>query len=141
MAGIQDTLSKEEIGQVPCRDLLEPRLFKILSLGVVLAVFQQWCGINVIFNYPREVFQAAGYQVGEVLSNIVITGLVNLVFTLWRSRPSTAGEDVRSCCPGQGASPPCTTLGLGYWLGSQGPRRCWRWWSGRSRSTPCHLLR
>ena len=50
-------------------------------LGVVLAVFQQWCGINVIFNYAEEIFKAAGYDISSVLSNIAWTGSVNLVFT------------------------------------------------------------
>jgi SP family sugar porter-like MFS transporter len=54
---------------------------KILILGVVLAIFQQWCGINVIFNYAQEVFTSAGYGVSDILFNIVITGSVNLLFT------------------------------------------------------------
>src|SRR5690606_18800315 len=44
-------------------------------------VFQQWCGINVIFNYGQEIFQAAGYGVNDMFMNIVITGGVNLIFT------------------------------------------------------------
>jgi sugar porter (SP) family MFS transporter len=55
---------------------------KVLLLGVGLAVLQQWCGINVIFNYAQEIFAAAGYQVSDILFNIVITGAVNVVFTL-----------------------------------------------------------
>ncbi|MNF98624.1 Arabinose-proton symporter [compost metagenome] len=54
---------------------------KILLLGIVIAVFQQWCGINVIFNYAQEVFSAAGYGVSDILFNIVITGLTNVIFT------------------------------------------------------------
>ena len=54
----------------------------ILVLGAILAIFQQWCGINVIFNYAEEVFTAAGYSVNDMLFNIVITGSVNLIFTL-----------------------------------------------------------
>jgi SP family arabinose:H+ symporter-like MFS transporter len=61
--------------------LREPGMSKILILGVVLAVFQQWCGINVIFNYAQEVFTSAGYEVSDILFNIVITGSVNLIFT------------------------------------------------------------
>ena len=53
----------------------------MLLIGIVLAAFQQWCGINVIFNYAEEVFKAAGYGVSDILFNIVITGSVNLVFT------------------------------------------------------------
>ena len=55
---------------------------KVLSLGLFIAVFQEWCGTNVIFNYAQEIFQSAGYDVGDVLFNIVITGIANVVFTI-----------------------------------------------------------
>jgi SP family arabinose:H+ symporter-like MFS transporter len=61
--------------------LYQKNVTKILVLGIVLAVFQQWCGINVIFNYAQEIFTNAGYGVSDILFNIVITGSVNLVFT------------------------------------------------------------
>jgi sugar porter (SP) family MFS transporter len=54
---------------------------KLLLLGIALAVLQQWCGINVIFNYAQEIFAAAGYQVSDILFNIVVTGAVNVIFT------------------------------------------------------------
>ena len=53
----------------------------VLILGIFIAVFQQWCGTNVIFNYAQEVFQQAGYEIGDVLFNIVVTGIANLLFT------------------------------------------------------------
>jgi len=68
-------------GKVNFKDLLAPGMKKILLIGIVLAAFQQWCGINVIFNYAEEVFAAAGYGVSDILFNIVVTGSVNLVFT------------------------------------------------------------
>lgn len=61
--------------------LLQPGVRKVLVIGIVLAVFQQWCGINVIFNYAQEIFSAAGYTVSDVLMNIVITGITNVIFT------------------------------------------------------------
>jgi SP family sugar porter-like MFS transporter len=61
--------------------LLQPNVRKALVVGIVLAVFQQWCGINVIFNYAHEIFSAAGYAVSDVLMNIVVTGVTNVVFT------------------------------------------------------------
>jgi len=82
LAEIKATLASGEIGRVRFRDLVEPGLVKILFVGVVLAVYQQWCGINVIFYYAQEIFTAAGYGVSDVLFNIVVTGAVNLVFTL-----------------------------------------------------------
>lgn len=62
--------------------LQEPRFRKVLLIGIGLAVLQQWCGINVIFNYAQEIFASAGYAVSDTLFNIVITGVVNVVFTL-----------------------------------------------------------
>lgn len=61
--------------------LFSRRYSSVLIMGVVVAVFQQWCGTNVIFNYAQEIFSAAGYSVGDVLFNIVITGIANVVFT------------------------------------------------------------
>ena len=81
LADIQATLVNE-IEKVNFRELLQPKLFKILLLGVGLAVFQQWCGINVIFNYAQEIFQSAGYDISTVLKNIAWTGSVNLAFNV-----------------------------------------------------------
>ncbi len=82
IAEIESTLGREEVHRVHFADLFDPRLFKAVLLGVILAVFQQWCGINVIFNYAEEIFRAAGYDISSVLKNIAWTGSVNLVFTL-----------------------------------------------------------
>ena len=79
---IRQTL-KNEIERVNYKDLLEPKLLKILFLGMFLAVFQQWCGINTIFYYAEEVFAAAGYGVSDMLLNIVITGSIMLIATLF----------------------------------------------------------
>jgi sugar porter (SP) family MFS transporter len=61
--------------------LLGTKLRGVMMLGVGLAVLQQWCGINVIFNYAHDIFSAAGYDLSEILFNIVVTGVVMLVFT------------------------------------------------------------
>lgn len=54
---------------------------RVLLVGIVIAMFQQWSGTNVIFNYAQEIFEAAGYGISDVLMNIVVTGIANLVFT------------------------------------------------------------
>lgn len=64
------------------RTLLRRRYAFVLTLGIVIAVFQQWCGTNVIFNYAQEIFTSAGYPVGDMFFNIVITGVANVVFTV-----------------------------------------------------------
>ena len=49
LADIDATL-KGEHNVVHYAELWRPRVLKIIGLGVFIAVFQQWCGINVIFN-------------------------------------------------------------------------------------------
>ena len=77
---IKLTLQKER-QKVDFKTLFEGRMPKILLIGVVIAAFQQWCGINVIFNYAQEIFAAAGYGVSDILFNIVVTGITNVIFT------------------------------------------------------------
>ena len=72
-------------GQQEKAGLGELRLKKyrrVLVLGLVIAVFQQWCGTNVIFNYAQEIFAGAGFNVNDLFINIVITGIANVVFTI-----------------------------------------------------------
>ncbi|PQV48232.1 sugar porter (SP) family MFS transporter [Jejuia pallidilutea] len=82
LKGIKVTLSESGTSKVNVSDFKNHKIKPILIIGIVLAVFQQWCGINIIFNYAEEIFTAAGYSVGDMLFNIVITGSVNLIFTL-----------------------------------------------------------
>jgi SP family sugar porter-like MFS transporter len=81
LAAIEETLTSGG-GNVKGLNLRQRGVKKLLVIGVALAVFQQWCGINVIFNYAQEIFSNAGYSVSDILFNIVITGSVNLIFTL-----------------------------------------------------------
>jgi sugar porter (SP) family MFS transporter len=77
---ISETVESKE--RLPINHLFTKSLAPVLFLGIVLAVFQQWCGINVIFNYAEEVFSNAGYGISSTLFNIVLTGSVSLVFTV-----------------------------------------------------------
>lgn len=79
--GIRQALA-ETPGRGLASILREPRFRRVMIVGIVLAVLQQWCGINVIFNYAQEIFSSAGYAVTDTLFNIVITGVVNCIFTV-----------------------------------------------------------
>lgn len=78
---IKNTLGKvtQDVGY---KMLFKGKLGRIVIIGVVIAAFQQWCGINVVFNYAQEIFSAAGYGVSDILFNIVITGVTNVIFTI-----------------------------------------------------------
>ena len=64
------------------KELMQSKYAKVLLLGLVIAVFQQWCGTNVIFNYAQEIFVGAGFDVDGMFINIVITGIANVIFTV-----------------------------------------------------------
>lgn len=118
---IQQTLSAEETNQVDFRELLEPRVTKILVLGIGLAVLQQWCGINVIFNYAQEVFAAAGYDVSGIMQTIVLTGVVNLLFTLVAIYTvDSLGRRKLMLFGSASLALIYTVLGAAYYAGSQG---------------------
>jgi sugar porter (SP) family MFS transporter len=94
----------------------------VMAVGIALAVLQQWTGINVIFNYAEEIYRGAGYGVNDILFNIVITGAINLAFTLVAM--ATVDRMGRRPlmllgCVGIGASH--LLLGLAYWVGLTGP--------------------
>lgn len=51
-------------------------------VGIVLAVFQQLCGINVVFNYTSTIFESVGANLNRQLFETVVIGVVNLIFTI-----------------------------------------------------------
>ncbi len=52
-------------------------------VGITLAVFQQLCGINVVFNYTSTIFESVGADLDRQLFETVAIGAVNLLFTLF----------------------------------------------------------
>jgi MFS transporter, SP family, xylose:H+ symportor len=78
---IRDSLAASREGAA-WRELFFAPGRKLLAIGAGLAVLQQWSGINILFNYAQEVYHSAGYGVSEILFNIVITGTINLIFTI-----------------------------------------------------------
>jgi sugar porter (SP) family MFS transporter len=82
LMAIEQTLAGGAVQRSELKALLEPKVRAIVLVGVALAVLQQWSGINSIFNYAEEIFRSAGYNIGDIMFNIVITGTINLIFTL-----------------------------------------------------------
>jgi len=58
------------------------RIHPIVWVGIGLSVFQQFVGINVVFYYGAELWQAAGFDESESLLINVIGGTVNIVSTV-----------------------------------------------------------
>lgn len=66
-------------------DLLDPvtgHLAPVVWVGIGLAAFQQFVGINVIFYYGEVLWRAAGTTESQALQINLLTGGVNIVSTL-----------------------------------------------------------
>ena len=57
------------------------RIHPIIWVGIALSVFQQFVGINVVFYYGAELWQAAGFDESQSLFINVLTGTTNIVST------------------------------------------------------------
>ena len=77
------------------RELLRPGLRMALLVGVMLSVFGQLSGVNIVVYYGPKILVAAGYQDLAALLSQVGFGFINLVFTIlalllidrWGRRP------------------------------------------------------
>ena len=120
-----------------CASYWTPKLAGVLLLGITLAVFQQWCGINVIFNYAADVFAAAGYNVSDILLNMVITGAVNLIFTFVAiAMVDGAGRRKLMLFGSAALALIYTALGIGFHMHGQGLYMLCSLWP-LSRAMPC----
>lgn len=86
VASIKSTISADEVSRVHFGALLQPGLLKILMLGFFLAILQQWCGMNVVFYYAADIFLAAGYDMKQMMLQIVVIGtvmVISVIFTIF----------------------------------------------------------
>ena len=63
-------------------ELFQPGVRIALLIGIILAMFQQITGINVVLYYTPEIFKQAGMASSQAIDQTVIVGAVQLMFTL-----------------------------------------------------------
>ena len=54
----------------------------IIVIGIFMAVFQQFVGINVVLYYAPEIFRNMGAETDEALLQTVVVGIINMLFTI-----------------------------------------------------------
>jgi MFS transporter, SP family, sugar:H+ symporter len=85
-AKLEEIRASFTVGHRPSlRDLKDPvtgRIRSILWAGLVIAVFQQLVGINVIFYYGATLWQAAGFSEAQALQTNIISGAISIVACL-----------------------------------------------------------
>jgi MFS transporter, SP family, xylose:H+ symportor len=56
--------------------------FLVIFIGILLSVFQQFVGINVVLYYAGNIFRNMGNSNDSSMIQTIIVGIVNLVFTV-----------------------------------------------------------
>ena len=56
--------------------------FGVILIGIMLSVFQQFVGINVVLYYASNIFRNMGASTDTSLLQTIIIGAVNLIFTV-----------------------------------------------------------
>jgi len=54
----------------------------VIIIGILLSVFQQFAGINVVIYYAGDIFRSMGAGNDSSLLQTIIVGLVNMIFTV-----------------------------------------------------------
>ena len=81
VASIKETI-KDEAATIQFGELFRGKLFKVILLGIFITLFQQWCGMNAIFYYAADIFKAAGYDMKEMMLQIVVIGTIMVLSVL-----------------------------------------------------------
>ena len=93
ISNVEDATIKVADIQSTVREDSRPKLTDLISkytgkmhhlvwVGIGIAVLQQFTGINVIFYYGATLWQAAGFTEADALLTNVISGSVNIFFTI-----------------------------------------------------------
>jgi MFS family permease len=64
------------------RELFQPAMKLVLTIGISIAILQQITGINSVFFYAPMIFEQSGIGTDASFMQAVLVGLVNLVFTV-----------------------------------------------------------
>jgi sugar porter (SP) family MFS transporter len=74
----------QERHKATLRDLAGPRfgLLPLVWVGILLSLFQQLVGINVIFYYSTTLWRSVGFSEADALTITVITSVTNVAVTL-----------------------------------------------------------
>lgn len=64
------------------RELFQPAMKLVLTIGISIAILQQITGINSVFFYAPMIFEQSGIGTDAAFMQAVLVGIVNLVFTV-----------------------------------------------------------
>ncbi len=77
---VKDAQKRESSTTV--RDLLKPNIRPLIWIGVGLAVFQQFVGINTVIYYAPTILKNTGLTDSASIAQTIFVGVTNVVFTM-----------------------------------------------------------
>jgi SP family arabinose:H+ symporter-like MFS transporter len=75
-----NVLSAEKAASV--KELFQPAMKLVLTIGIAIAILQQITGINAVFFYAPMIFEQSGIGTDASFMQAVLVGVVNLAFTI-----------------------------------------------------------
>ena len=83
LAAVHESLSAEaRADSVSIKQLFQPAMKLVLTIGISVAILQQITGINSVFFYAPMIFEQSGIGTDAAFMQAVLVGIVNLVFTV-----------------------------------------------------------
>lgn len=99
-------------------DIRDPGIYKPLTIGVVMMLFQQLTGINAIMFYAESIFEKAHFKSSDVAT--VIVAAIQVVFTaLAALLMDRAGRKVLLVLSGVAMAISTGVFGVYFWLSNQ----------------------
>lgn len=95
--------------------------FLVIFIGIILSVFQQFVGVNVVLYYAGNIFRNMGNSVDSSMIQTIIVGIVNLVFTVLAIfTVDRFGRKPLMIIGGLGMAVSMTALGFSFYFGKLG---------------------
>lgn len=64
------------------KELFTKKMRLVMTIGVMVAIFQQITGVNAIYFYAPSIFEQSGVGTNAAFAQAVLVGLINVVFTI-----------------------------------------------------------
>ena len=77
---IVESLASEGLSKK--QKLVDKPYNKLVIIGIIVGMFNQFTGINIIMYYATDIFRMAGFSTDSSIGQTVILGFANLLFTL-----------------------------------------------------------